>query len=122
MSYDLFIDDERWPVDVTWCTVELRPVYAEGEWVVARTWAEVEELLTTLGMPDFISFDHDLGAEDVSINGYEIAKRIVDGDIDGKWDISDEFDFYVHSKNPIGKANIEQLMSNYLQHKRDILR
>ena len=121
MSYNLFIDDERWPVDVTWCTVSLRPVYAEGEWMVARTWSEVEELLTTLGMPDFISFDHDLGAEDVSINGYEIAKRIVDGDIDGRWSISDEFDFFVHSKNPIGKANIEQLMIGYLQHKRDIL-
>lgn len=112
MSYSLFIDDERWPSDATWADW----YGVRDDWTVARNWPEVEALLTSLGVPSFISFDHDLGPDEVTLNGYEIAQKIVEGHMDGKWEIPEDFQFVVHSKNPIGKRNIEGLLMNYLKH------
>ena len=52
MTYNLFIDDMRYPADVTACLGK--------KWVVARSKAEAEWLVEQNGMPDFISFDHDM--------------------------------------------------------------
>lgn len=113
MTWNLFIDDERWPLDATWAEWYGK----RNEWMVARTWIEVRELIDTYGMPDFISFDHDLGPEEAYLNGFEIAKEIVNRDMDGVWEIPENFQFYVHSQNPIGKANIEGFIRNYLEQK-----
>ena len=51
----------------------------------------------------YISFDHDLG-EDKS--GYDIAKYLVENQIPIAG-------FKVHSANPVGKMNIEQLLTHY---------
>lgn len=112
MSYNLFIDDERWPTDATWA--DWYP--HRDNWVVARNWPEVLQLLESLGIPSYISFDHDLGPDEITLNGYEIAQKIVEGDMDGKWQIPADFSFFVHSQNPIGKRNIEGLIMNYLKH------
>lgn len=116
MTWNLFIDDERWPLDATWADWYDK----KHEWMVARTWVEVRNLIDTYGMPEFISFDHDLGPEEVYLNGYEIAQEIVDKDISGEWQIPENFAFYVHSKNPIGKKNIEGLLNGYLKFKKDL--
>ena len=50
-----------------------------------------------------IDLDHDLG-EDKS--GYDVAKFIVENHISLE-------SFYCHSMNPVGKKNIEQLLSHY---------
>ncbi len=116
MTWNLFIDDERWPIDATWAEW-----YGKREdWFVARDWHEVQSLIETYGMPEFISFDHDLGPDDVTINGYQIAQHIVDKDIAGEWTIPENFGFYVHSKNPIGRKNIEGLLNRYIQFKKDL--
>lgn len=113
MSWNLFIDDERWPSDATWASW-----YGSiDDWTVARTWGEVRTLIDTLGVPSFISFDHDLGNELIYLNGYEIAQQIVEMDMNGEWEIPADFKFEVHSQNPIGKKNIEGLLRNYLNHK-----
>uniref|UniRef100_A0AAU8HY45 Cyclic-phosphate processing Receiver domain-containing protein n=1 Tax=Rhizobium phage LG08 TaxID=3129229 RepID=A0AAU8HY45_9CAUD len=64
----------------------------------------------------YISFDHDLG---IGKNGYDAAKILVETDMscDGKY-LSEDFDFYVHSQNPIGKKNIETFMNGYLNFKK----
>jgi hypothetical protein len=111
MTYNLFIDDERWPTDATWA--DWYP--HRDNWVVARNWPEVLELLESLGVPSYISFDHDLGPDEITINGYEIAQKIVEGDMDGKWQIPEGFSFYVHSKNVVGARNISGLLDNYLR-------
>ena len=104
MPWILFIDDERFPPN-------------DGkDWVIARNHFEVFELIFDLGMPSFVSFDHDLGEE--SQDGYEIVKEMVDisiKTIDDKYKIGSDFDFYVHSQNPIGKKNIECYLNNYLK-------
>lgn len=100
MTYKLFLDDERHPV-------------TPADWKIARTFEEACRLFEEYGAPSFISFDHDLGD---GKNGYEFAKWIVDSDQDRNF-LTENFSYYVHSQNPIGKANIEGLLDPYLKQK-----
>ena len=52
---------------------------------------------------ELISFDHDLGE---TKSGYDVAKYIVENDIPIK-------EYKVHSANPVGRFNIEQLLNHY---------
>src|SRR5438128_2164986 len=67
MSYKLFLDDYREPRD---CSVYMRSrigfrylVYLEEEWTIAKTYDHFTYIITNFGLPDFISFDHDLAEE-----------------------------------------------------------
>lgn len=59
------------------------------------------------GVPDFISFDHDLGE---GKTGFDCAKFLVEYCLDH--DIK-KINFRVHSQNPVGKENIEYLLHNF---------
>ena len=59
------------------------------------------------GSPDFISFDHDLGE---GLSGYDCVKYLVDYCLDHQLPLPA---FAVHRQNPVGKANIEQLLANF---------
>lgn len=102
MTYKLFIDDERYPPR------------DGGKWYVARSMDEVKFMVSQHGWPEFMSFDHDLG--DDTESGMDIAKWIVEQDLNG-FELPHEFEFYVHSQNPIGAENIRSLLSGYLRHK-----
>lgn len=115
MTWNLFIDDERNPEDVTWAPWQVREKYRNEEWVIARDCRQAWILINERGMPNFISFDHDLGCNKAT--GYNLAKDLVNDDLIGGITFPDNFDFYVHSQNPIGKANIEGLLNNYLEHR-----
>jgi len=54
----------------------------------------------------------------VRASGYDIAKWLVEMDIAGKYLIPEDFEFNVHSANPIGKENIETYLNNYLEFRR----
>lgn len=107
MTYSLFIDDERFPPD-------------DGQaWQIARNLTEVASLISELGPPNYISFDHDLG--DKEPTGYDIAKKFVDGDLgqlagtEFAGGLPETFVFYVHSQNPVGARNIRALLESYLR-------
>jgi hypothetical protein len=104
--YSLFIDDERYP-----------PRNDGRLWVTARDFEDVMMSLRIHGMPGHISFDHDLGAE--TKTGYDIVKFIVELDMEPEsgFHLPDEFTYYVHSQNPVGKMNIEKYLENYLTFK-----
>jgi hypothetical protein len=106
----MFIDDERTPDDVFWID---RDVYDNKEWVICRNSHEVNVCIKHNGMPSFISFDHDLGENEDT--GYDIAKSLVDLDMDNKAKFSPEFGYVVHSKNPIGSSNIKNYLDDYLK-------
>ena len=72
------------------------------------------DLVDRLGFPSYVSFDHDLGAFENG-DGYKIAKYLVDLDLYTDIRMPDNFDYYVHSQNPIGKANIEGYLNGYLR-------
>jgi hypothetical protein len=120
MTWNLFLDDERNLEDVTWAPWQVREKYRNEEWVVARSYADAMVEILNRGFPKFVSFDHDLGHE--KYTGYELAKQLVENDIISgdkesrrEYKFCVNFDFYVHSQNPIGKANIEGLLNNYLR-------
>jgi hypothetical protein len=118
MTWKLFIDDERNLEDVTWAPFQIREKYRNEEWVICRNGQEFMREFLSRGMPSYISFDHDLGED--SGTGYDILKLLIDVDIETPNDafrFPENFSFYVHSQNPIGKANIEGLLNSYLEHR-----
>lgn len=120
MYYNLFLDDERRPKDVNW--VDLPPV----QWIIARSYADFVRLISSQGLPENISFDHDLADahyKDVIsgkgvINydtytektGYHCAQWLVEYCMDKKLPLPT---CYIHTMNPIGKENIQSLLDSY---------
>jgi len=109
----LFLDDERHPVDT--CGLA-------NEWTIARSYEKAVQILGALrdGELEYISFDHDLGDDVTNKTGMDLARWLVEQDMDrnGKY-LPPNFDFYVHSQNPVGKQNIERLLRRYLNFRRN---
>lgn len=110
MTWNLFIDDERSPRDVTWGSPEF---YWTFPWTIARNMKQVQSLINMYGFPSFVSFDHDL--DDGEPTGKDIANWMIEGDMDCNHRIPDTFQFFVHSRNPVGKTNIESILTSYLE-------
>lgn len=113
MTWNLFIDDERVPGDVKWA-------YWYGDqrflpWTICRNKMQVISAVFDHDktLPNFITFDHDLGRNEPT--GYDIVKWMVEMTLDGVIKMPENFDFYVHSLNPIGKQNIEKYLINFLK-------
>ena len=120
MGWNLFLDDERELDDVTWAPWQVREKYRNEAWVICRNWSQVAAMIMSFGSyPTFISFDHDLG--EFTPNGYDILRYLIDDAMnhpdDPAMQFPKDFAFYVHSQNPVGKANIEAYLNNYLKHK-----
>lgn len=107
----LFIDDSRTPGQF----------YGFGlanKWDKVKTYNEAIEYFEKNGIPDFISFDHDLGEEKT---GYDITKWLINQVLDGKLNFPKNFKFFVHSSNIVGKENIIKLLENFLEVKYHII-
>lgn len=106
-TWKLFLDDEREPVGTGW--------------TVCRSVAEVEAMVEVFGLPSFISFDHDLGDGPAPLGydntGMGLARWIADRVMDGAT-LPEDFQFFVHSQNPIGANNIRQFMRKFLDFRR----
>jgi len=111
-TYSLFIDDEHNPIDVTWGSVQDQIMYRDDEWIIARNWLDVVELVVSLGFPSMISFDHDLGEGEIT--GYEIAQKLSNMIMNGLI-LPENFEYRVHSKNPVESENICRHMENFLR-------
>jgi hypothetical protein len=102
----LYLDDLRTPIDEIF--------------TVVRSCDEATKFVLENGVPEFISFDHDLGADKNGCllpSGYDFAKWLVNSDLDGTIQIPANFSFKVHSQNPVGAKNIRCLLENYFKHK-----
>lgn len=123
MSYHLFLDDERKPIDVTW--IELPPLH----WEIVRNYNEFVKIITSNGIPKTISFDHDLSQEhyDELLGAYfgcrplryHIFKEKTGRDC-AMWLAEYCFDkgldypiYFVHTMNPIGRSNIISIIESY---------
>ena len=106
MGYKLFLDDLR--------TVQM--VYPDGresDFVVVRTYEAFVQCITDRGLPEFISFDNDLGEDErgnLLEDGYAAAKWLV---YDSGLDLR-PLRFKVHSANPVARVQIESLLNNYI--------
>lgn len=99
-GWALFIDDEREPADDGW------------DYVIARTSADALDMLKENEAPVWISFDHDLGGDDTAM---KFCKGLVDHLITNRQKLPKEFDFQVHSQNPVGVENITAYMRNVIK-------
>ncbi len=104
----LFLDDLR--------TVDM--VYdksRESEFDIVRTYQDFIEYINKNGLPEFISFDNDLGLDEngkVAPDGYAAAKWLV---YESKLDLRN-LKFKVHSANPVASEQIKGLLTNYINH------
>lgn len=118
MSYNLFLDDYRDPKDVAlYCRVGDIPLYIHREWVIVKNYEEFVAILMERGIPDMVSFDHDLAEEPQNHKektGLECARYL----ISLLAPAGEPFPFYrIHSMNPVGADNIENEIQNYERNK-----
>jgi hypothetical protein len=104
----LFLDDLR--------TVDM--VYDKSEvdlFDVVRNYDDFVSYIKVNGLPNFISFDNDLGLdanEEVAPDGYACAKWLVyESGLDLK-----NLQFKVHSANLVAAEQIRGLLTNYIKH------
>jgi hypothetical protein len=82
-------------------------------WDIVRSYDEFIGWIEINGLPDMISFDHDLGDETTK-TGYDCAKWLVSYCTQNNLPYLPEYN--IHSANPVGKANIESYLSNAKKH------
>ena len=118
-NWFLFLDDERNPTDAVWAPSHIYEKYKNDDWHICRDKMSVIQAIFSHDKiaPNFMSFDHDLGENQST--GYEVAKWIVEMDMNGVIQIPSDFTFYVHSKNPVGAKNIQMYLDNYLKLKNE---
>lgn len=106
MGYKLFLDDLR--------TVQMvYPHQQEEEYIIVRNYYDFVEGIKEKGLPDFISFDNDLGEDDkgnLLEDGYAAAKWLV---YESGLDLR-KLHFKVHSANPVARIQIDSLLKNYI--------
>lgn len=126
MSYKLFLDDVRQPKDVKWVELPL------GPWTVVRNFLDFKVVVATHGLPEYVSFDHDLaeehyspelwnktGVEDYSklqnATGYDCAVWLTEY----CRDLDLDFPAYsVHSLNPVGKVRIYGVIESFRSYRK----
>lgn len=64
------------------------------------------------GCPAFISFDNDLGEV---LEGIDLAKWLVESDLEAPGFIPADFKFFVHSRNNIASDRIYSLLNSYMK-------
>lgn len=121
MSYNLFLDDLRVPEIVDWVTLP------RVKWFVVRNFKDFVYKIEKDGLPDIVTFDHDLSLRDAET--YINAGRNVVNYRDYQeptglncaiWLVTycrkknvDLPEFYIHSKNVIGTENIRKELMTY---------
>jgi len=116
----LFLDDLRIPKDAIGLIPDrMNQFYWSDDWIIVRNFWEFCNYIQKFGLPDYISFDHDLAdehyidADSTEKTGYECAKWLVDFCFDNGKSLPD---YMVHSANPTGKQNIISYLENAKKH------
>ncbi len=63
MTYYLFLDDRRQVYDAKWVNLPNDKI-----WRVAKSYGEFVSYIMDLGLPEFVSFDHDLAEEHYKVS------------------------------------------------------
>ena len=89
----------------------------ESEFDVVRSYNDFILYIRTNGLPEFISFDNDLGLDEngnLAPDVYATVKWLVnESGLDLK-----NLTFNVHSANPVAKEQIKGLLNNYIKHQK----
>ena len=104
----LFLDDI---LEVEW----IYDAELAAEFEVVRSYADFLAYIQKNGLPDFISFDNDLGLDEngqITPDGYAAAKWLV---YESGLDLRN-LKFKIHSANPVAAEQIRGLLKNYIQY------
>lgn len=101
-NYMLFLDDERFPSESFYSFAKDHGYSV----VIARTFEEFKAALKIRGMPNYVTFDHDLGEK--SETGLDCAKFMVTNALETDLEFPNVFE--VHSMNPIGAKAIHDYL------------
>jgi hypothetical protein len=126
----LFLDDIRQPKDaINLVPSHLNKMYWEKDWHVVKDYKEFVKWISFYGVPDLISFDHDLADihYEVDYNDWELSSDQLGVEETGldcaKWLVDYCFDnghklpeYIVHSANPAGRKNIQSYLDNANKH------
>lgn len=113
----LFLDDIRYPIEAYHYTKQ--DIFLRNDWHIVRSYKQFVSWILEKGLPEMISFDHDLADEDylkkdsldlAEKTGYDCAKWLIEYCMDNELDLPK---FYSHSMNPVGKENILNLLENF---------
>ena len=125
--YNLFLDDFRQPSDCPSYTAN--PIYTNVNWEIVRNYDDFVKIVEERGIPEIVSFDHDLADEHydpdlygsetynkvydsfVEKTGYDCAKWLINYCMDNKKEIPARI--LIHSMNPAGSLNIKSLFDTY---------
>lgn len=113
----LWLDDIRNPfkehkVSVQYvCEKYMEKNINDVEVIWVKTQSEFENYIKENGLPDFISFDNDLGVR--CGEGYGCAKWLVKYCMNNNIQLPD---WYVHSANTVARENINKLLLNFTKY------
>ena len=111
-NYNLFLDDVRMPMGVH--LYDSKPIYKDNkDWVIVRNYNDFINCIIDNGLPNIVSFDHDLGDFDQYGNektGYDCVKWLVDYCIDNNLGFPD---YMIHSMNTVGDTNMVSYIENF---------
>jgi hypothetical protein len=100
MTYNLFLDDIRDP-----------PEKMENV-KIARNVTEAKALIREFGVPDHISFDHDLGELET---GQQFLWYLIQEHLNCDLNLSTIKRITIHSANPVGAGNIQGLWDAFAE-------
>jgi hypothetical protein len=127
MGYNLYLDDFRDPIDSSHYLCN--SIYSSVHWEVVRNYDAFVKIIQEKGMPEIISFDHDLADEHynpdlygsetynevynnfVFKTGFDCAKWLIEYCMDNNKELPAVI--LIHSMNPAGSANIKSLFDSY---------
>lgn len=117
MSYNLYLDDFREPMDSFMFKRDVR--YNKLNWVIVRNYDEFVQIIEENGIPEVVSFDHDLAyvhydhqnkidySKFIEKTGYHCAKWLISYCLDNDLEFPSEV--LIHSMNVQGSENIKSL-------------
>jgi hypothetical protein len=125
----LFLDDFRQPMDACYLVTDPK-IYWDKEWDIVKNYLEFCNWIKRNGLPDIVSFDHDLAdihyeidfndwndltADQLGVEetGLDCAKWLVDYCQDNGFKLPE---YRVHSANPAGRKNIQSYLDNAKKH------
>jgi hypothetical protein len=130
----IFLDDYRQPHDcLKYMHMRIGSdnlIYQAGDWLIVKNYPQFVNAIEKYGLPELISFDHDLADghyhanmqegvlnymgdsfnDDYNKTGYHCAQWLVTYCMDKGALLPD---FIVHSMNPVGTENILSLLRNF---------
>lgn len=123
---NLFLDDIRSvEMAANYMPPDVAILYRTKRWVIVRNYHEFVHVIEENGLPELVSFDHDLAdqhydpstwRESFSYHektGLDCAKWMVDYCIKHGEKLPR---YIVHSANPVGRENIIKYLENFRKH------